>query len=74
MAGNTKGPRIVDLLAELVAELRLANRLQALKLGAAALEHDKGARATTDAARARLDRRNALRAEVRRALGLEDGA
>lgn len=65
-----KAPRIVDLLAELVAELRLANRIQALQLGTTALEHDKGARTTTGEARARVDRRNALRAEIREGLGL----
>ncbi|MFD4957121.1 hypothetical protein [Microbacterium sp. NPDC058389] len=67
-----KAPRIADVLGELVAELRLANRLRALSLGTSALEHDAGPRSTTDAARARLDRRNALRADVRQALGLDD--
>lgn len=73
MAGNNnKGPRIVDALVEIARELRLANRLHALQLGASVLEHDKGTRANTTEARARVARRNALRAEVRAALGLDD--
>ena len=72
MAGNTKGPRITDVLAEIARELWLANRLHALQLGATVLEHDKGDRAKTAETRARVARRNALRAEVRAALGLDD--
>lgn len=62
---------IVAALDDLTAELRLANQLQALKLGATVLEHDPGTRATTDAAKVRVARRNTLRADVRTALGLE---
>ncbi|WP_137843833.1 hypothetical protein [Microbacterium sp. 2FI] len=64
------GRRIVDALDDLIAELRLANRLRALELGPAALEHDDGKRATTDTAKRRVAQRNQLRAEVRTALGM----
>lgn len=67
-----KGRRIVDALDDLTAELRLANRIQAMQLGTTALEHDKGARSTTGEARARVDRRNALRADIRRGLGYDE--
>lgn len=70
--GTNKGPRIVDVLAEIARELRLANRLQALQLGASVLEHDKGDRAKTADARARVAHRNTLRAEVRAELGMND--
>ncbi|MDF2554161.1 MAG: hypothetical protein K0R60_56 [Microbacterium sp.] len=66
-----KAPRIVDLLAELVAELRLSNRLKVLTLGVNALEHEASPRSTTDAAIVRLERRNQTRAEVRQALGYD---
>lgn len=71
MATTTKGPRIVDALADIARELRLSNQLHALKLGTSVLEEDKGARASTPIAKERIAKRNALRAEVRRALGLE---
>jgi hypothetical protein len=67
-----KAPRIVDLLAELVAELRLANRLRALSLGSSVLEHEESPRSTTDKAIARLARRNKIKAEARQGLGIED--
>ncbi len=70
--GKAKGPRIVDVLAEIARELWLANRLHALRLGASVLEHDPGTRATTKTAKERIARRNALRADVRAALGLEE--
>lgn len=67
-----KAPRIVDLLAELVAELRLANRMRALSLGVNALSHETEPRTTSDAGRARIRYRNQTRAEVRRALGYDE--
>ena len=71
MATN-KGRRIVDALDDLTAQLKLANQIEALSLGASALEHDAGARATTDIAKARLRRRNALRAAIRAGLNIEE--
>lgn len=69
--GEKRGPRrIVDALDELTAELRLANRLRALELGPASLEHDDGKRATTDVAKRRTAQRNELRAQVRAGLGM----
>lgn len=73
MASTTKGPRIVDLLAEIARELRLANRLRALAQGPSAWEHDTTTKATTPTAIARRDQRNALRVEVRAGLGIEEG-
>lgn len=72
MATN-KGRRIVDAIDEVIAELRLANQIEALKLGASGLDHDEGKRATTPTAIARKDRANALRADIRRGLGIEEG-
>lgn len=69
---RSSGPRIVDVLADIARELRLSNQLAALRLGSTELEHDKGVRATTPTTLARVARKNALRAEVRSALGLED--
>lgn len=68
---NSKGRRIVDALDDVLAELRLANRIEVLKLGGAALDHDKGDRAKTDVAKARVARQNILRAEIRAGLGIE---
>lgn len=57
------------------AELRLANQIAALSLGVAPLDHDEdGLNSTSSRTRARTRRRNALRADIRGALGLEDGA
>jgi hypothetical protein len=71
MATN-KGRRIVDAIDDLTAQLRLANQIEALRLGASALDHDKGVRATTETAIARVARANGLRAEIRRGLGIEE--
>lgn len=68
---TTKTRRIVDAIDDLTAQLRLQNQIAALGLGAAALEHDAGTRTTTDMAKARLQRRNELRAEIRAGLGME---
>ena len=68
---TTKGRRIVDAIDEVLAELRLANQIGALRLGAAALDHDKGTRATNDTSKARVARMNALRAKIRTGLGIE---
>ncbi len=72
MAGNTKGPRIVDLLAEIARELWLSNRMRALTLGASVLEHNTTSRAATPEAKARVEKKNELRRKVRVALELED--
>lgn len=72
MASTSKSPRIVDLLADLVAELRLANRLNALRLGESVLGHNTTARSATPEAKARVARKNELRRQVRIELGLED--
>lgn len=72
MAGTTKGPRITDVLAEIARELWLSNRMRALTLGSSVLAHDTGSRAKDDTTRARIARKNALRAEVRAELGLEE--
>jgi hypothetical protein len=74
MAPRKPERRIVDALDDLTAQLRLSNQIAALKAGTSVLEHDIGARATTPVAKARLARRNALRAEVRAALSLGDGS
>lgn len=62
----------VEALDALTAEVRLANQIAVLGLGVSALEHDEGKRATSDVAKARIAQRNALRAEVRAALGIEE--
>ena len=69
--GEKKGRRIVDAIDDMTAQLRLSNQLTALRLGASALDHDPGNRATTDVARERVARMNRLRAEIRAGLGLE---
>jgi hypothetical protein len=66
--------RIVDALDDLTAQLRLSNQIAVLRAGASLLEHDSGARASSPAAVARVAKRNALRAEVRAALELEEVA
>lgn len=71
---TTKTRRIVDAIDDLAAQLRLANQIEALRLGAAALDHDKGVRATTDTAKARVARLNTLRADIRAGLGLGEDA
>lgn len=79
MATSPKGRRLVDavddatvVLQAILAELRLANQLDALKLGASPLDHDPGDRAKTDTSRARIARQNRLRATIRQGLGLEE--
>lgn len=66
-----KGRRIVDAVDDLAAELRLGNQIEALRLGASALDEDKGDRAKTDVAKARVARMNRLRADIRAGLGVE---
>ena len=75
MATSTKGARrtIVDALDDLAAELRLANRLHALRLGAAQLDDEANTSANVQTRR-RIDRRNRLRAEIRAGLGEVDDA
>lgn len=67
----TNGRRIVDAIDEVLAELRLGNQIEALRLGASALDEDKGDRAKTDVAKARVARMNKLRADIRTGLGIE---
>lgn len=72
MATGAKGRRLVDAVDDVVRELRTANALAALALGASALEHDtKGEASATPATAARAVRRNALRAVAREGLDLE---
>lgn len=70
MATGTKSRRLVDAVDDLRAEIRTANLLTVLTAGVAVLEHDDGKRATSDKARARVEERNGMRAEVRRALAI----
>lgn len=70
--GEKKARRIVDAIDDMTAQLRLRNQLAALQLGASALEHDPGTRATTASARRRVDRMNRLRADIRAGLGIEE--
>lgn len=59
----------VDAIDDLTAQLRLANQIAVLSMGATALEHETK---VTDASKARVERRNALRAAVRAGLGIEE--
>lgn len=63
--------RIIDAVDELAAELRLANQIEALKLGASALDDGDERKAQTDVSRRRVRRMNLLRAQVRAGLGIE---
>ena len=72
MAETKKRRTQVEAIDALTAELRLANTLSALALGPSAWEHDTATKATTPKAVARLQQRNALRAEVRAALGIKE--
>lgn len=74
MSSRKPDRRIVDALDDLTAQLKLSNQIAVLKAGASVLEHDSSSRATTPNAIARVARRNALRADVRTALGLEDAS
>jgi hypothetical protein len=66
-----RGRRIVDAIDDMTAQLRMSNQIAALRLGAAAMEHDEAKRATTDVAKARVARMNRLRADIRAGLGLD---
>lgn len=59
----------VEAIDDLIAQIRLSNQIAVLALGATALEHETK---VTDASKARVDRRNALRAAVRAGLGIEE--
>ncbi|WP_336642305.1 DUF4148 domain-containing protein [Microbacterium sp. MMO-56] len=66
MAQATKGRRLVDAVDDVVRELRTANALAALALGAAALEHDaKGEASPSESTKARAQVRNELRRVAR---------
>lgn len=74
MAGEKRRTQ-VDAIDDLTAELRTANALTALQLGAAALEHDaKGEQSPTASTAARAVRRNALRKVAREGLGIEEAS
>ena len=73
MAQASKGRRLVDAVDDVARELRTANALAALALGASALEHDtKGEQSPTASTAARAVTRNALRKEARVGLGIEE--
>lgn len=63
----------VQAIDDLTEQLRISNLLAAVALPATALAHDPGTRATTAAAKANVARRNAIRAQLRDALGSEEG-
>lgn len=71
LMATTKARRVVDAIDDLTAQLKLQNQIEALRLGGAALDHDKGDRAKTEVAKARVARQNTLRAEIRAGLGIE---
>lgn len=72
MSAGVKGRRIIDAVDEVVAELRLANQIEALKLGAAALDEADEKSVKTAGPRARVRRMNRLRAAIRAGLGVEE--
>lgn len=72
--GGLTNPQLIALAQAhatlaLVEEQRLANEIAVLAMGATAVEHD-GKPQTTDVAKARTDRRNALRRRIREGMGL----
>lgn len=71
MSAGVKGRRIIDAVDEVVAELRLANQIEALKLGASALDEVDVSKLKTDVARVRAARMNRLRSAIRAGLGIE---
>ena len=72
MAGEKRRTQL-DALDDIARELRTANALSALSLGAAALEHDeKGEASPTPSTAARAVKRNALRRVARVGLGIEE--
>ncbi|MDQ1127590.1 hypothetical protein QE428_002623 [Microbacterium sp. SORGH_AS 505] len=62
----------VEAIDDLTAELRTANHLKALELGAKAWKHDEGRNVTSPSAIADMNARNGLRAQVRAALNIEE--
>jgi hypothetical protein len=64
----------VQAIDDLTEQIRISNLLAAVALPATALAHDAGTRAQTAAAKANVARRNAIRAQLRAALGTEGGA
>lgn len=72
MAASTGRRTQVEAIDALTAEIRLSNILAVLGMGVTALEHDEGKRATSPQAIERTAKRNALRAEARVALGMEE--
>ncbi|MBN9176093.1 MAG: hypothetical protein J0I43_01805 [Microbacterium sp.] len=75
MAQGSKGRRLIDAVDDLVGELRTANALAALTLGAAALDHDtKGEQSPTVSTAERAVTRNTLRKAARVGLGIEEAS
>lgn len=73
MATASKQRRLIDAVDDVVRELRTANALAALTLGAPALEHDvAGLQSKTESTKARAQVRNELRRVAREGLGLEE--
>lgn len=74
MATAVRGRRIIDAVDEVVAQLRLANQLEALRLGAGALDIVDEISVKTAGPRARVRRMNLLRAAIRVGLGIEEAS
>lgn len=70
LAGTIADIAQVHATLALVEQQRIANTLAALSLGATALEDEPIKADAVDRTRARITRRNALRAAVREGLGL----
>jgi hypothetical protein len=74
MSTAVKGRRIIDAVDEVVAQLRLANQIEALKLGTSALDEVDVSKLKTPAVQARQVRLNKLRAAVRVGLDVEEAS
>ena len=72
MSTAVRGRRIIDAVDEVVAELRLANQIEALKLGTSALDEVDVSKLKQPATVVRQTRLNKLRAAIRAGLGLEE--
>lgn len=68
-----KQRRLIDAVDDVARELRTANALAALTLGASMLDHDeKGLQSQTESTRERTAVRNELRRVAREGLGIEE--
>jgi hypothetical protein len=72
MGTAVKGRRIIDAVDEVVAELRLANQIEALKLGTSALDDVDVSKLKQPATVVRQRRLNKLRAAIRVGLDVEE--